>query len=208
MQLKKVGMISYKEIPNHFSFADIYDEAVDRAPSPATFVEVGTWFGASAAYMATKIRESGKLIKFFAIDNFTAEGSGPALLEEAAKVGGDFYELFRHNMERCGVSQYVEPFRGDSTQSASMFGDQSLDFVYIDACHDHSKVRMDILAWLPKIKLGGTIAGHDYNRSHRGVRQAVDSIFKGCNVRIQISSWIVRLDTEERRALREHLGSM
>jgi len=65
-------MLAHTEIPNFFSFAEVYDQAVARAPTPAIFVEIGTWYGASAAYLGMKIRESGKQIKVFAIDNFTA----------------------------------------------------------------------------------------------------------------------------------------
>lgn len=186
--------LSYKDIPNHFSFPDVYDEAVDRAASGSRFVEVGTWFGASAAYMGMKIRDSGKQITFYAIDNFTAAGSGPILLAQAAALGGSFYTTFCDNMKRCGISEYVEPICGDSTESASLFKDRSLDFVYIDACHEYSKVRLDILAWLPKVKSGGTLAGHDYNRTHPGVRRAVDEIFRGCELRIKISSWVIHID--------------
>jgi len=65
-------MLAHTEIPNFFSFAEVYGQAVARAPTPAIFVELGTWCGASVAYLGMKIRESGKQIKVFAIDNFTA----------------------------------------------------------------------------------------------------------------------------------------
>jgi cephalosporin hydroxylase len=190
------SMFTYKDIPNHFSFSDVYDRAVNEASSPATFAEVGTWFGASAAYMATRIRDSGKQIRFYAIDNFTAVGSGQVLLERAAAVGGNFYALFCENMKKCEIADYVEPIIADSTAAASLFDDRLFDFVYIDACHEYQKVTADIEAWLPKIKRGGLIAGHDYNPSHAGVRTAVDRIFDGCQIELSVSSWLVRLHQE------------
>ena len=36
------------------------------------------------------------------------------------------------------------------------------DFVYIDADHSYEAARADILAWLPLVRTGGIIAGHDY----------------------------------------------
>lgn len=49
-----------------------------------------------------------------------------------------------------------------STEAARMFPDSSLDFVYIDGDHAYESVRRDIAAWLPKVRNGGLIGGHDY----------------------------------------------
>jgi hypothetical protein len=44
------------------------------------------------------------------------------------------------------------------------FADGSLDFVYIDGDHRYQAVVADIASWLPKVRSGGIIAGHDYHR--------------------------------------------
>lgn len=48
------------------------------------------------------------------------------------------------------------------------------DFVYIDGAHDRFAVESDIRNWLPLIRPGGIIAGHDYVEDHPGVVEAVD----------------------------------
>jgi len=78
------------------------------------------------------------------------------------------------------LTQYsnIKKIKGSSTKSAQRFKDKSLDFVYIDAAHDYENVKNDILAWLPKIKDGGYIAGHDYRYDQNiGVYEAVNDIF-------------------------------
>jgi hypothetical protein len=49
-----------------------------------------------------------------------------------------------------------------SVDAVKMFEDKSLDMVYIDGCHKYESVREDLLLWIPKIKDGGFISGHDY----------------------------------------------
>ncbi len=49
-----------------------------------------------------------------------------------------------------------------SEDAAKEVPDESLDFVYIDANHELIPVLKDIYAWVPKVKKGGIIAGHDY----------------------------------------------
>jgi hypothetical protein len=52
-----------------------------------------------------------------------------------------------------------------------------VDFLFIDANHTYEFVRNDIQMWLPKMKPGSVMAGHDYNMSHPGVIQAVNEMF-------------------------------
>jgi len=55
-----------------------------------------------------------------------------------------------------------------STDAAMDFGDESLDFVYIDADHSYNAVKEDIAAWAPKVRRGGIVAGHDYYYTRAG----------------------------------------
>ncbi len=71
----------------------------------------------------------------------------------------------------------------DSVDAAKQFKLESIDFVYIDANHAYKSVEEDIFTWLPKIKKGGLIGGHDYewtdkeNGDDIAVKNAVDNIF-------------------------------
>lgn len=49
-----------------------------------------------------------------------------------------------------------------SVNTAGLFEERSLDFVYIDANHGYKQVTADLLAWAPKVRAGGLLAGHDY----------------------------------------------
>lgn len=68
----------------------------------------------------------------------------------------------------------------DSADAAKEIPDGSLDFVFIDADHSYEGVRRDILAWRPKLKLGGLLSGHDYANPNEPcgleVKRAVDEL--------------------------------
>lgn len=67
--------------------------------------------------------------------------------------------------------------RMSSVEAAKSIPDHSVDFVYIDAVHTYEHCKADILAWLPKIRPGGMIAGDDYYKPHNAVSRAVDELF-------------------------------
>lgn len=48
-----------------------------------------------------------------------------------------------------------------SIKASKLIPDFSLDFVYIDANHEYQYVMEDLCAWVPKVKNGGIVAGHD-----------------------------------------------
>jgi predicted O-methyltransferase YrrM len=62
-----------------------------------------------------------------------------------------------------------------SIQFADSVDNDSLDLVYIDGDHSYSAVKQDIIAWMPKVKVGGVISGHDF--SWETVRKALAEVF-------------------------------
>lgn len=52
--------------------------------------------------------------------------------------------------------------RTTSKKAAAKVPDGSLDFVYCDGNHGKAFVLADLDAWVPKVRSGGAICGHDY----------------------------------------------
>ncbi len=159
-----------------FSYPNLYSRIVKRFPSGSRFVEVGCWKGKSAAYMCVEIANSNKDIEFFCVDTWegSVEHEG---MEELPKL----YDIFIDNMRPVG--EYYFPLKMTSLEAVKKFKDNSLDFVFIDASHEYEDVRDDILAWYPKVKPGGIIAGHDYYHDEYdwfpGVKRAVNELLTG-----------------------------
>lgn len=158
---------------NWFDYEDLYSELVNNAKSGAHFVEVGTWKGRSACYMAVEIVNSGKKIQFDCVDTWQPVATEKGIPEE---LYIELYGTFLQNI--APVAEYITPVRAVSWEGAALYADESLDAVFIDAAHDYESVTKDLKAWYPKVKKGGIFAGHDY-RQDCGVFDAVNDFFKG-----------------------------
>lgn len=162
----------YKSIPGFAAFTDIYAEMVRRAKDGAHFVEVGSWQGRSAAFMAVEILNSGKAIRFDCVDHWRPDGA-------LARDG--LFEAFLKNTSP--VRAVIRPVRLPSVAAAQRYFDGTLDFVMIDASHRYPDVSADIAAWRPKVRPGGVLAGDDY--WFAGVKQAVDEFFPAATIHRQ-----------------------
>lgn len=69
--------------------------------------------------------------------------------------------------------------RKESVKAAKTVADHSLDFVFIDADHREDAVRADIQAWMPKIRSGGMLTGHDAQSKFPGVLAAINDLCPG-----------------------------
>ena len=183
-------------IKGHCDYRDVYQLMVEKARDGAHFVEIGAYYGQSTAFMAVEILNSGKKIKFDVVDTWAGDNSseykdgqwGYELVTQGDKV----FAKFKENLK--SVENYYNPIRMDSVKAAELYPDRSLDFVFIDGAHDYDFVKADIKAWLPKVKIGGYLGGHDYtDPDHLDVIQAVDQFF-GKNKIIMHRSWLHRVE--------------
>ena len=157
----------------YFTYPNLYRWAVNRFNSGSHFVEIGCWKGRSAAFMAVEIHNSGKSIRFDCVDTWNGSVTEEQHQNDLSVKSGTLYEKFISNTER--VKHIVTPVRGDSVSVASQYADDLLDFVFIDGDHRYECVKSDIEAWLPKMKSGSVLAGHDYGWCE-DVRRAVHEV--------------------------------
>ena len=151
----------------------LYLHVMKTADDGMHFVEVGSWKGRSASFMAVEIINSEKQIQFDCVD--TWKGS-----EENQKdkdvIENTLFEVFTENMKP--VNGHYKAIRLPSINAAELYDDESLDFVFIDAAHDYENVKKDILAWYPKVKKGGLLCGHDYPslQVQEAVHEVLDNV--------------------------------
>lgn len=94
-----------------------------------------------------------------------------AFYQASQDIMDGIYENAHARLDRFGC----ELIRKRSLDAVKDFEDSSLDFVYIDGLHEFDNVMRDLINWIPKVREGGIVSGHDYMVSPRcGVVRAVD----------------------------------
>jgi hypothetical protein len=168
----------YKQIPGWFDYQNIFDEAVARARTRALFVEIGAYLGRSTSYLAWRIKQSGKRIRLYVVDLWDGWFWNDDRQSVPMNEGADVFWHFMHNMRQQGLDDVICPLKMSSDKAALLFGEGELDFVFVDGDHGYDAVLRDLRAWFPRVRAGGTLAGHDYiNNDFPGVRRAADEYF-------------------------------
>lgn len=134
-------------------------------------VEVGVWKGRSLSAILDLCRSNGNRVA--AVDTWRPPREDPDYAEAWER---DVYEIFLNNLRLLGHLGTVTILREDSAKAAARFADGSVDLLFLDADHAYEAVRRDLLAWLPKIRPGGILCGHDYTWKE-GVRRALHELF-------------------------------
>jgi len=167
----------YQNIPGYFDYTDVYSDIVSWAKNGFHFVEIGAWYGQSTSYLAVEIINSGKNIRLDVVDTWKGSEQmydpSNGAYDELLVRNGTIFHQFLENMSP--VMKFINPIESDSLKASFLYKDSSLDFIFIDAEHKYEFVIQDIKHWLPKVKSGGIIAGHDYG--WEGVTKAINEVF-------------------------------
>lgn len=158
----------WQTIPHSmFDFAAYYDEVAEQLPHHCIIAEVGIADGASSLYLAEKLQSIKKDFTLIMIDNL-----------DYGKEN-QLNEIIR-NVQKSGLSEYINILPIDSLNASLKFNDGALDFVFLDSGHTFELTKAEIRLWMRKVKDGGILAGHDYlSEENPGVREAVNEVLHG-----------------------------
>jgi len=175
---------NHTDIHGWFNYEKTFDFLVSKVPDGGIFVECGAWLGKSSAYLCDIAKDR---ISVFIVDTWLGS---PDELDTSYKLAKseDIYKLFLKNMETRSFHAIRQP----SIEAVNTFEDGSCDVVFIDMDHSYEAVKQDIETWLPKVKIGGYIAGHDYTSDWQGVVKAVNEKFPQDKILKMDTCWIVQ----------------
>jgi hypothetical protein len=136
-------------------------------PDCANLVEIGSYRGRSTCCLAFGCRGTKKRV--FAVDSFDGN-----VWESQYRTP---FNEFEQNIQRCGLSSYVEPVKGLSSEVAKTWK-TPIHFLFVDGSHRYEDVLADFADFLPRVVTGGIVAFHDVCESKPGVWKAWNETIK------------------------------
>jgi hypothetical protein len=140
----------------------------------------GVEIGIFAGDLSRRLLEGAPNLHLTMVDSW--EGNGEAYVDKIKDYSAGLTQHEQDQLRKCATDKTefangrrtILPFR--SLVAAGKVPDGSMDFVFIDADHSYEAVKKDIKAWLPKLKPGGLLCGHDYENhiTDLGVKPAVE----------------------------------
>lgn len=132
----------------------------------SVMLEVGSYLGASACFLAAAASEIGGEAKVHCIDTWQNQGMSEKLR--------DTWNAFQENTQL--YSSVIITHRGLSVEVAKTFKEK-IDLLFVDGDHSYERCRADVLAWLPHLKTGGILVMHDYGWAE-GVQRVIREIIQ------------------------------
>lgn len=128
--------------------------------------KTGAEIGVKRGHYAKILCDAVPGLKYYGVDNW--------------RLRDNYYEYAKNYL--AGYDATL--IRKDSVEAAKDFAPGSLDFVYIDASHFFDDVMMDLILWVPKVKSGGIISGHDFVKTDRvGIIEATTAYANAHGIR-------------------------
>jgi predicted O-methyltransferase YrrM len=160
---------------------DLIKELGDN--SEKTMIEIGSFVGESTVMFARSFK------KVIAVDPFL-EGYDDA---DPTSHSFDFKNVYETYLDRTGDHQNIKTIVSTSNDALDQLKGLEFDFIYLDGLHTYEGVKTDIMNYLPLVKKGGVIGGHDYTNQIEhlvGVYEAVNEMFGKPDKVFGDNSWI------------------
>jgi Methyltransferase domain len=134
---------------------------------------IGVELGVAEGIFSQRMVESGKFAHFYGVDMY-ADRHDTAQYKRALSLIGlrSPYRLLRMRFD----------------EAIDLFDDESLDFIYVDGyAHGGEDGGETLFRWYDKVKVGGLIAGDDYDPAWPLVQEAVDEFARQLDVELMLT---------------------
>lgn len=146
--LKTPRMFNYPHMGGPTSCKGLFDLIDDHITPASIIIEIGSFAGVSTECFAKHCA------RIYCIDTWAPN-----------------YEYHDHTIQHAETQfdqltkEYnnIIKIKAKSAQATYLFTTSKVDLIYIDADHSYESVKQDIQNWIPKLKPGGILSGHDYH---------------------------------------------
>ena len=139
--------------------------------------EIGVYKG----YLAKNLLEHSKIKEYWAVDTWSLDNDLIGKIYNA-KTRERWDKIYSSCCDLMVRFKSLKLLRMKSQEASLLFENGYFDLVFIDADHKYESVANDIKDWLPKVKQGGFLTGHDYDNKHPGVKKAVNEVFSDVTI--------------------------
>ena len=143
--LRKTPRIFYQPLDHIGSVEGLIELCEDIVKPDFTMVEVGSFSGVSSDVFARYVKT------LYCVDLWELNDPENETFKKCERL---FDKVLQAHKNIVKIKNY-------SLEAVKDFPDESLDIVYIDGDHEYPNCQHDIEAWLPKVKKGGWVTGHD-----------------------------------------------
>ena len=165
-------------------------DLIKDIPEPVG-VEVGVLTGRNLFYLLNNVPD----LTMVGVDPYVPFDGGDTNSKYSKKILDDMYSSVKQKAEKHNCSI----LRMSSEVAVDYFKDNSIDFVFLDGNHKYDYVVQDINNWLPKIRKGGYLIGHDWQHHTLGdeVERAVCSVLPRDKVKLDDNQvWYYEVSSE------------
>jgi hypothetical protein len=155
------------------------------------FAEIGVWKSHSVKDILKHIPD---LEEYWAVDPWDANLA--YYRTQKRRTEKEWFQMYWYCCRLMTYFPELRVLKMTSEQASTIFPDDYFDMVYIDGIHTFEHVYADVGYWLPKVRKGGLISGHDYGHSKfPEVKEAVDKWFGEENIEVwRRRIWIKRIE--------------
>ena len=121
--------------------------------------EVGVFAGDTTVHYLPTIKQNNG--KCYLIDWFMGSEVPKGIHRKGLISHDELLNIVKDRVDDIGCSDIVEILDMDTQAACEKITDESLDICFIDANHTYDSVKKDIQSYLPKVKPGGILCGHD-----------------------------------------------
>jgi cephalosporin hydroxylase len=170
---------------------EIFKTALDRA-RPGLVIEVGSFVGESAIFMAKHMKAKGMQGTILCVDTWYAgfdhyKGAPEKIQNHFGRP--DFYYKFIANVIANDCQDIILPFAMDSKNAARVLHWMGIeaDLIYIDASHEEGDVLEDYQFYWRILKSGGVFMVDDVSGHFEGVVRDWSKFVKEKN----LTAWLI-----------------
>lgn len=140
---------------------------------PAVIVEVGSFKGRSACYLAEGAKVGGGA-EVYCVDPWDLPGNihgKHGFTDPAVRA------TFDRQTRAMGHANRIHALQAFSTVAAESWPRNiPIGLLFLDGSHEYADVRADFEAWSPYVPAGGVVVFDDYESRNKGVTRFVDEL--------------------------------